>query len=101
MNPAMECVILFAAMNHQNLHVPLPADLHSELRAESERSGQPLTELAREAIRALLRKRKRDCIHRDIAAYAATVAGVDDLDPALEEASAEHLIEVDAESEAG
>lgn len=86
-------------MKVHNLHVPLPPDLHAELRAESERCGQPLTELARDAIRALLRKRKRDALHRDIAAYASAAAGVEDLDPRLEEASVEHLTESDAGSE--
>lgn len=87
-------------MKLQNLHVPLPPDLHTELRAESESSGQPLTELAREAIRSLLRRRKREALYRDIAAYASAAAGVDDLDHRLEEASVEHLIEADgADSE--
>ena len=76
----------------QNLHVPLPEDLHSELRAESNRVGQPLTELAREAIRQLLERRKRDALDQEIAAYAAAVSGSDDdLDPHLEAASVEHL----------
>ena len=86
-------------MKAHNLHVPLPPDLHRELRAESERSGQPLTELARQAIRELLQRRMRDALHREIAAYASAAAGTDDLDQRLEEASIEHLIESDPDSE--
>jgi hypothetical protein len=77
-----------------NLHVPLPRELHEELRAESRKSGQPATELAREGIRILLDLRRREGIHSEIAAYAQTVSGTRaDLDEDLEAAGIEHLIE--------
>ncbi len=78
----------------KNLHVPLPDELNRELRAEAKRSGQPATELAREAIRSLLENRKREALHREIADYATVVAGTQqDLDPDLEAASVEHLLD--------
>ena len=78
----------------KNLHIPLPDELNRELRAEAKRSGQPATELAREAIRSLLELRKREALHREIAAYATVVAGTQqDLDSDLEAASVEHLLD--------
>jgi hypothetical protein len=78
----------------KNLHVPLPDDLNRELRAEAKRSGKPATELAREAIRSLLEHRRRQALHREIADYAAAVAGTEqDLDSDLEAASVEHLLD--------
>jgi metal-responsive CopG/Arc/MetJ family transcriptional regulator len=78
----------------KNLHVPLPDELNRELRAEAKRSGQPATELAREAIRNLLEHRKRETLHSEIAAYATAVAGTQqDLDSDLEAASVEHLLD--------
>ena len=80
----------------KNLHVPLPEPLNRELRAEAKRSGQPATELAREAIRRLLEKRKREALHREIAGYATAVAGTEqDLDSDLEAASVEHLLDTE------
>jgi hypothetical protein len=79
----------------KNLHVPLPDELNRDLRAEAKRSGQPATELAREAIRNLLEHRKREALYREIAAYAKAVAGTQqDLDSDLDAASVEHLLEV-------
>ncbi len=77
----------------QNLHVPLPADLNKELRAEARRSGQPATQLARDAIQNLLEARKREALHDEIGAYAKAAAGTpQDLDSELENASIEHLL---------
>jgi predicted DNA-binding protein len=80
----------------RNLHVPLPAEVHEALRGEAKRTGRPATVLAREAIEAYLRRRRRLTLHEAIATYAATRAGtVDDLDPALERAGTEHLLDED------
>jgi metal-responsive CopG/Arc/MetJ family transcriptional regulator len=79
----------------QNLHVPLPADLNKELRAEARRSGQPATQLARDAIQKLLEERKREALHDEIGAYAEAAAGTQDLDSELENASLEHLLEAE------
>ena len=80
------------ATMRKNLHVPLPDDLNEELRTEAERSGQPATEIARDAIRQFLRKRRRQTLHERIAAYARRVAGTAaDLDRELEESALEDL----------
>jgi hypothetical protein len=54
----------------------------------------PATALAREAIDSWLRQQRRKARHAAISAYAAEVAGTDlDLDPKLELAGIEHLVE--------
>ena len=78
----------------RNLHVPLPEALHRRLRVEAERSHRPATELAREAIDRWLSDRQRAAVHEAISAYAAQHAGTPaDLDPTLEAAAVEHLVE--------
>lgn len=78
----------------KNFHVPLPADLYSKLRAVAEHYRRPATELAREAIAAWLEQRRREALHRAIAEYAEQSAGTEaDLDPSLEAAAVEHLLE--------
>ena len=42
-----------------NFHLPLPQELHEMLRAESEASGEPATNLAREALADWLKRRKK------------------------------------------
>ena len=58
-----------------NFHLPLPPDLHEQLREEAELSGQPATVLAREALRAVLDYRRRRRLHSQIADFAAEYAG--------------------------
>ena len=71
-----------------NLHVPLTDDLHRELREEAARSGQAATEIAREALRELLKTRRREAIAREISAYASQAGGTrQDLDVELQAAS--------------
>jgi hypothetical protein len=84
----------------RNFHVPLPEDLYIELRAEAERSGQPATVLARDAIQLWLQHRQKIALHEAIADYAAQHAGSPaDLDEELEAASIDHLLaEEDIES---
>jgi hypothetical protein len=78
----------------RNLHVPLPESLYRRLRVEADRTRRPATELAREAIDRWLADRQRAAVHDAIASYAAACAGTTaDLDPALEEAAVEHLLE--------
>jgi hypothetical protein len=75
-----------------NFHLPLPAELYRRLRLEARAVGQPATAVARHAIDEWLRQRRRAAIHEAIAAYAVKAAGtIDDLDPALEASSLEHL----------
>ncbi len=76
----------------RNFHLPLPEELYRRLRSQAAAAGQPATVVARHAIEAWLRQRRRSAIHEAIAAYATKAAGtLDDLDPALEAASLEHL----------
>jgi hypothetical protein len=77
----------------RNFHLPLPEDVHTALRGEAERSGKPATALAREAIEAFLRRRRKIALHEAIATYATEHAGTSsDLDPDLERAAIEHLV---------
>jgi predicted transcriptional regulator len=75
-----------------NFHVPLPPDLHEMLRDEAERSGQPATALAREALQSWLTQRRKQRLHEEIAAWASEHAGTElDLDQDLERAGLELL----------
>jgi hypothetical protein len=66
------------------MNVPLPEQIHAQLRAEAERTQVPATTLAREAIDSWLQDQARKARHDAIAAYAAGMAGTDlDLDPDL------------------
>ena len=77
----------------KNFHVPLDEDVYLRLKGEAERSGKPATELAREAIEAILAKRRRAELDESIASYAVEVAGTsDDLDRDLEQAALLHLV---------
>jgi predicted transcriptional regulator len=84
------------AVMRKNLHVTLPDDLDQELRSEAERSGQPATEMARDAIREFLCRRRRQILHDEITAYAREVAGSQqDLDEELEESAIDDLVSSD------
>ena len=70
-----------------NFHVPLTPELHEMLREEADASGQPATSLAREALVDWLKRRRKERLHAEIAAFAAEHAGTDlDLDGDLEQA---------------
>ena len=76
-----------------NMHVPLSTDIHTRLKAEAKRSGQPATVLVREAIETWLVEREKVALHHAIAHYAQAVAGTsDDLDADVEKAAVEHLL---------
>ena len=77
----------------KNLHVPLPAPLYRELRAEAERERRPATDLARQAINNWLAERRRQLVYEAIQKYAKETAGTGaDLDPELEAAGIENLL---------
>ena len=79
-----------------NFHLPLPPELHDQLREEAESSGQPATTVAREALRTTLTPRKKHRLHAEIAAFAAEYGGSDlDLDPDLEQAGLQALRTLD------
>jgi hypothetical protein len=76
-----------------NFHLPLPEDLHEMLREEVERSGQPATSLAREALLYWLAQRRKQRLHEEIAAFARDQAGTElDLDEELEQAGLEAIL---------
>jgi hypothetical protein len=76
----------------RNFHLPLPQRVYEALRAEAAALHQPATAVAREAIEAWLRERKRAAVREDIATYALKHAGTAaDLDPSLESAALELL----------
>jgi hypothetical protein len=79
--------------NMKNFHVPLPDETYDRLRTEAASSRVPATAIAREAIDFWLRQQLRKTRHEAIAAYAAETAGTAlDLDPDLEAAGIDHLI---------
>lgn len=85
-----------SATDKKNFHVPLDSKLYRELREEAERSEQPATVIAREAIESYLQERRRAALHDELASYARDVAGTaDDLDDDLERATVEHLSDED------
>jgi hypothetical protein len=84
----------------KNLHVPLPQPLYRRLRAEATRVNRPATALAREAIDLWLAEQYRASVHDEIASYARNLAGTsEDLDPDLEAASVEQLVDAGKTSE--
>lgn len=81
-----------------NFHLPLPLDLHNQLREEAERSGKPATAWAREALKTTLIQRRRQRLHAEIAAVASDHAGSAlDLDEDFEQAGIEVLRDLDRE----
>jgi len=72
----------------KTFHLPLPEDAYAALREEAATLERPATVIAREAIEARLRERRRASARASIAAYATKHAGTaTDLDPDLEAAS--------------
>ena len=85
-----------ASSKKRHIHLPLKEDLYETLRTEAKRAGMPATAVVREAISEYLTKKKREALEKAITAYAEKHAGSDvDLDPALEAASVEFLLEDD------
>ena len=81
---------------NRNFHLPLPAELYEQLKAEARKQGRPATAIARRAIESWLRRRQASELHEEIVAYARSAAGTtEDLDPALEAAAIEALEDVD------
>jgi hypothetical protein len=77
----------------KNFHLPLPDQTYAGLRAEAERTGVPATTLARDAVDSWLRQQYRKARHEAITAYAERMTGTHlDLDPDLESAGIEHLV---------
>lgn len=80
-----------------NFHVPLQEELYEELRAQAKRLMRPATELVRQALEQWLEQQRKAALREAIAAYAAEHAGTAmDLDPELEAAGIESLLQEDA-----
>ena len=78
----------------RNFHVPLPNNIYSQLREEAEKRKEPATVVARQAIEYWLKEQKKAARRAAIYEYAKEVAGsLEDLDPELEAASMECLME--------
>ena len=79
-----------------NFHLPLPPELHELLREEAEATGQPATNVAREALADWLVRRRKKRLHSAIKDFASEHAGTDvDLDTDLEQAGIEILLAED------
>jgi hypothetical protein len=78
----------------RHIHLLMKEDLYEDLRTEAQRTGVPATAVVREAVSEYLTKKKREALEKEITEYAEKHAGTDvDLDPALEAASIEFLLE--------
>lgn len=77
-----------------NFHLPLPEDLYQALRKEAKQAKQPLTQFTRQILKAWFEQKRQFRIEEKIADYAVKFGETEyDLDPTLEEASIEHLLE--------
>jgi hypothetical protein len=78
----------------RNFHVPLAANLYTELHRQAALAGLPATALAREALDDWLRQRKRERLQSELQAYVTATAGThEDLDDELAHTSAELFAE--------
>ncbi|MGK5083169.1 hypothetical protein WDW37_07665 [Bdellovibrionota bacterium FG-1] len=86
-----------SAAKSTNFHVPLPEETYSELREASQDLNRPATQLVREVIQTWLKQRKKEVLRQQLAAYVSTHSGTRyDLDPELEAAGIEHLLDQEA-----
>lgn len=77
----------------RNFHVPLSEPLYKALQSEARRSGHPATEIARNAIRAVLTERAKSDLYDELRAYAERNGGTGvDLDPDLEAAGIDSIL---------
>lgn len=80
-------------MKEQDVQVPLSRELHSKLRAESDRWHPPVTQLAREAIESHQLEQCKLAAQEAIADYARRHAGSEtDIDEDLALVGEEELI---------
>ena len=77
-----------------NFHVPLPEPVYRRLKNVAAQQRRPATQLVKQAVEYWLTEQERLAVHEEIAAYAADMAGSsDDLDPLLEAAATELLVD--------
>lgn len=83
----------------KNFRLTLPEGTYAALRAEAERAQLPATTIARKAISLWLRAQKKASRRKAVMQYAAGMAGTQlDLDPVLEAAAIEELMNMDQET---
>lgn len=81
----------------KSVNVTLPEDLYSEIREFAQSRNVPTTVVVRQAVDSWLRSQKLESRKRAIAEYARDMAGTaSDLDPDLEAAGVEHLLQTTA-----
>ena len=74
------------------IHVPLPRELYLWLKQEAERSKQPATVIAREALEQLQKARKKAEREEALRLFIAENAGTEwDYDPVIGEAGLETI----------
>ena len=79
-------------MPTRNFHLPLPESVYRALQEEAAALKRPATVVARDAIEAWLRERRKSVLREAIATYALEHAGTSaDIDPVLEKAGIEVL----------
>ena len=77
----------------KNFHLPLSEKIYSDLMAHARELKRPATSIAREAIEAWLRQRRKNFRQQAITEFAGQYAGTSfDLDPALEAADVEFML---------
>lgn len=77
----------------KNLHIPLDAQLHSQLLTQAQRIRTPVPSVAREAIEIWTAAAERRDRHEASRAYAEAMAGSGaDLDEDLERSAASDLL---------
>lgn len=75
-----------------NFHVPLSDPIYQRLKDTAARQHKPATYLVKQAVEYWLADQEKRAVHEEIAAYASAMAGSnEDLDSALETASADFL----------
>jgi hypothetical protein len=78
----------------RTFHLPLPDELHEELRREATADHRPATELVRDALIGWLQARRRARVAEEIRRFALAEAGSDlDIDADVERAGVDHLLD--------
>ena len=84
----------------KSLRIPLSDEAYAQLKAEAAKADLPASILAREAVDSWLKIQARKIRQEAIAAYAAEYAGTEfDLDPALEAAGVQFMLDEPQRSE--
>ena len=63
------------AKETKHLNIPLPTELHTQLKQAAEQQGEPTTVLAREAIRVWLKNFQHEKVAREMSEFAQRFGG--------------------------